>query len=197
MSFLSQDPVKWFEAELAKAQGAGVPEANAMNLATVDSLGMPNLRVVYYKGTIRGGLSFYTNYGSQKAREIFSSGRGAVNFFWPQLAQQVRFQGVIEKLTREENEAYFRTRPRLSQIGAWASEQSQEIPSEEWLERRVHEFEEKFKGQDVPCPLDWGGYHLLPLQAEFWFGQEGRLHKRYVFERLGLESPWRTLMKSP
>lgn len=197
MSFPSQDPFSWFESEYQKAVQAQVLEPNAMQLATVDGEGVPSVRVVYFKGFVRGGFSFYTNYSSQKARDLNRSGRASVNFFWPQLAQQVRVLGVAEKLTREESEAYFRTRARLSQIGAWASEQSQEIDGPEWLERRVAEFEKRFEGQDVPCPLDWGGYHLRPLQIEFWFGQQGRLHNRYVFERLGLESAWRTYMKSP
>lgn len=197
MSFPSQDPFSWFESEYQKAVQAKVPEPNAMQLATVDGEGTPSIRVVYFKGFVRGGFSFYTNYNSQKARELARSGRASVNFFWPQLAQQVRVTGIAEKLTREESEAYFRTRARLSQIGAWASEQSQEIDGPQWLERRVEDFEKRFQGQEVPCPLDWGGYHLLPLQIEFWFGQEGRLHNRYVFERFGIESAWRLYMKSP
>jgi pyridoxamine 5'-phosphate oxidase len=197
MAFPSQDPLAWFEAELQKAQQAQVPEAHAMQLATVDGEGIPSIRTVYYKGMVRGGFSFYTNYSSQKGQELIRSGRAALNFFWPALAQQVRVHGLAEKLTREESEAYFKTRARLSQIGAWASEQSQEIPGPDWLESRVQDYEKRFDGAQVPCPLDWGGFHLIPLQVEFWFGQEGRLHNRYVFERFGTESPWRMYMKSP
>lgn len=197
MSFLFEDPLVWIEEELKKATARAVPEANAMQIATRSRGGALGIRTVLFKGLVRGGLSFYTNYSSSKAQDLAVHEHAAANFFWPTLAQQIRVQGVVHKLTREESEKYFKTRPRLSQLGAWASLQSKEIPNIEWLENRVAEYEKKFAGQDVPCPMDWGGYHLIPNEIEFWLGQEGRLHRRYVFERLGAVSEWRKYMKSP
>lgn len=172
-----------------------VNEPHAMTLATVDSQGQPSARIVYYKGTIRGGLSFYTNYHGQKAREIELNPKICVNFFWAELAEQVRISGKVEKLSRAENEAYFKTRARLSQIGAWASHQSDEIPSYDYFQNKVHEFEKKFDGQDVPCPPFWGGYVLVPQEFEFWFGHNGRLHERYIYQRT--TTGWKTFQRSP
>lgn len=202
--FPFQDPLEWFIQELNKAQEKKIPEPTAMQLATSASDGSIHIRTVLFKGIVRGGLSFYTNYESEKAKDLAFNSKAALNFFWPELAQQIRFQGIVDKLTREESEDYFQSRPRLSQIGAWASLQSQEIPSSEWLEQRVTEYEKKFAGQDVPCPLDWGGYRLQPLSIEFWFGKTGRLHDRFIFERStirednkGNNGAWRKFMRSP
>lgn len=198
MSFPFHDPFLWFEQEYQKAVQARLPEPHAMQLATVSKDGVPSIRTVLFKGIVRGGFSFYTNYHSQKSHELLANPKACLNFFWPELQQQIRIQGVAERLTRAESEAYFRTRPRLSQIGAWASEQSSVIPSFDWLEQRVAEFEKTYANQEVPCPPDWGGYHLLPLSVEFWFGRQGRLHERYVLSRDDVQaSRWTAELKSP
>lgn len=191
------DPLIEFERSLENATKAGVKEANAMSLASVDPQGIPSVRIVYYKGMIRGGLSFYTNYQGKKSLDFEKNPRAGVNFFWPELFEQVRIQGLVDKLTREESENYFRTRPRMSQIGAWASHQSEEIPHHEALLERFETFEKKYEGQDVPCPPHWGGFRLVPLEIEFWIGREGRLHERYVYQRSSMGGAWRTFMRSP
>jgi pyridoxamine 5'-phosphate oxidase len=194
---LSKSPEDHFADRLKNAEQNVEKDFNAMSLATVSAQGQPTIRTVYYKGLLRGGLCFYTNYHSQKSKELLASPKTALLFFWKELHEQVRIEGIAEKLTREESETYFKTRPRLSQIGAWASEQSSVIKSSDILAERVASFESKFAGQEVPCPPHWGGFHVLPLKYEFWFGREGRLHERYVYERSSLSAPWQTSIKSP
>lgn len=175
-----------------------IPEYNAMDLATVDSSGQPNCRIVYYKSIIRNGLGFYTNYQGQKAREILENNKVCVNFYWREWNQQIRIQGQVEKMTRAESEAYFKTRPRLSQLGAWASEQSAKIDHPTTIEKRIADLDLKFKNQNVPCPDFWGGFLLFPTQFEFWFGREGRLHERYIYERSDIKADkWQTYYKNP
>lgn len=194
------DPFELFTNELTYATTAGMPEPNAMTLATVAVDGTAHARTVYLKGYSGSGsdLGFrlFTNYHSEKAKDL-TTGSAALLFHWARLEQQVRIQGVVEKTSREESEEYFNTRARISQLGAWASEQSKEIDSFEWLDKRLKEFEKKYEGQSVPCPPHWGGYRVIPLQIEFWFGRTGRLHERYVFERTDAKTPWRRYLKSP
>ncbi len=193
---LSQNPYFHFERLLNEARAKKVVEPDAMTLATVDSDGQPSARILYYKGMVRGGLSFYTNYGGQKSLEIEVNPKICLNFYWAELWQQVRIYGTAEKLTRAESEAYFSTRARLSQIGAWASNQSQEIPNYEYFQNKVNEFEKKFEGQEVPCPPNWGGFRVEAKRFEFWFGLTGRLHERYVYE-LQADGTWKTSLLSP
>jgi len=192
----SKDPLVHFEGFLKEAFDKKIVEPNAMSLATVNSEGVPSVRIVYYKGMIRGGFSFYTNYQGAKAIDIETNPNVCVNFFWGELAQQIRITGKAEKLTRAESEAYFATRPRLSQLGAWASHQSAKIPGYDYFKTKIDEFEKSFEGQPVPCPNNWGGYHIIPSEIEFWFGHKGRLHERYVYTRLG-KHDWATSMLSP
>jgi len=198
MQFPFEDPLVWFLHEHQKAVELKVDEPHAMQLATLQANGYPAVRTVLFRGLIRGGLSFYTNYHSQKSRDLDFSNKAGLNFFWPVLQKQVRLEGLVDRLTRPESEAYFKGRPRLSQIGAWASDQSAEIPDFHWLQTRVQDFTKKFEGQEVPCPPHWGGFRLVPSKFEFWFGKEGRLHERFLFER-DQASPdgWKKLMKSP
>lgn len=201
------DPFQEFERELTKAVDASksgkLKEPTAMSLATVDPMGQPNCRTVLFKGLVRQGLSFFTNYTSPKAQQLDANPRATLLFLWTSLEQQIRIEGLVEKVTRAESEAYFATRARESQIGAWTSKQSQEIPSLEYLREHFEELEERFKGKPVPCPEFWGGYRLVPSMMEFWFGRSGRLHERYIYERRGdniarLESAsWRKYLKSP
>lgn len=191
------DPFHHFEDLFRQAQSHIPKDPNAMFLATVSPDGNPSVRTVLYKGLIRQGFSFYTNYESPKGQALIATKKAALLFYWPAMDTQIRLEGIVEKLTREESEKYFASRPRLSQLGAWASHQSQKIKDHEELEKRVAEFDKQFSGKEVPCPPNWGGFHLLPLRFEFWFARSGRLHERYVYERASLQSAWMTSMRSP
>lgn len=193
----SLDPFAHFQEQFSQAQKLISKDPNAVSLATVSESGQPSVRTVLFKGLVRGGFSFYTNYESAKAQDLLFAKKAAMLFYWPVMDVQVRLEGVVEKLTRAESEAYFNTRARLSQLGAWASRQSQKITDHETLERRVQELDKQFEGQSIPCPNNWGGFHLLPLKFEFWFARNGRLHERYVYERESLTAPWETSMRSP
>lgn len=196
MSFdLSLDPFEHFNRLLQEAIAFPVPEANAMSVATVSEQGEVSTRIVYFKEISQDGFVFYGNYHSQKGRDIEAHSQVCLNFHWPVLWQQIRIHGQAEKVEPELSDRYFATRERLSQIGAWASEQSQTIAHQEWLEQRVEFFTQKFQGQEVPRPPHWGGWRVKPYRIEFWFGLTGRLHQRFVYER---ESQgWKTYLKSP
>lgn len=193
---LSVDPFLHFTRLLDEAKGRGEPEYNAMSLATVGDDLKPSVRIVYFKGLVRGGLFFVGNYDSTKGQHIAQNKNVCVNFYYPSSWQQIRISGVAEKVTRAESEAYFKTRGRLSQIGAWASDQSDEIPSLDHFQQRVAEFEKSFDGQEIPCPENWGGYRIIPSEFEFWFGKNGRLHERYVYQKKP-DNTWRTFLRSP
>ena len=172
---------------LAQAQAAGEPEPTAMTLATCDMQGRVSARIVLLKGIEERGLVFYTNYESAKAAQLQQHKNAALCILWkmPRDPVQVRAEGVIEKTSAAESDAYFATRPRESQIGAWASLQSQTLPERAVLETRVAEFEQKYAGQAVPRPPHWGGYRLVPDMIEFWYGQRARLHERLRYELAG------------
>ncbi len=189
------DPFENFLTLYREAQIKGIPDANAMSLATVNSEKQPSVRIVFFKGLIRGGFSFYTNYDGRKARDMEMNRNISVNFFWSQLDRQVRVEGYVEKTTREESENYFATRARISQLGAWTSHQSEKIESFESFHKKFNEVEERFKGQPVPCPPNWGGYRIEAHEIEFWFGKTGRLHERYIYQKSG--STWTRFLRSP
>ncbi len=168
---------QWLEAVFASAQ----LEPTAMVLATVGEGGMPSARVVLLKGHDEDGLLFYTNYTSRKARELERGGLASLCFFWGALERQVRVEGAVERATAEESDSYFSSRPRGSQVGAWASPQSVAVSGREALDERVTEIERRFDGQDVPRPDFWGGYRLRPRRWEFWQGRRSRLHDRFVY----------------
>jgi pyridoxamine 5'-phosphate oxidase len=196
MSFdFKKDPIENFLNIYKEAQVKGIPDANAMSLATINKENKPSVRIVLFKGIIRGGFSFFTNYDGRKAHDIESHKNVAANFFWSHLDQQVRIEGTVEKVTREESEAYFATRPRLSQLGAWTSNQSQKIESIAAFQKKLSDIEEKFKGQLVPCPPHWGGYRIEAQEIEIWFGKTGRLHERYVYQKSGAD--WIRFLRSP
>lgn len=189
------DPFQQLDACVEEAARVGLKDANAMALATVGPDGKPSVRIVLYKGALRGGLSFYTNYEGRKGRELAGNANASLCFFWPTLDLQIRVEGEVLPLSRMESESYFASRPRLSQLGAWASHQSDEIESPDELQSRLEHYEDLFRGKEIPCPPYWGGYHLIPTAFEFWFGRQGRLHDRFCFARDG--QGWRRFMRSP
>lgn len=185
MSFdFEKDPFLNFQNLFKAAQIKGIPEHHAMSIATVNEKNEPSVRIVYFKGLVRGGFSFYTNYLGRKSCDLEKNPNICANFYWPHLDQQIRISGVAEKLTVDESDQYFSKRPRLSQLGAWASLQSQELKSFAEFHKRMHELELKYQGKSVPRPPNWGGFRILPQEFEFWFGREGRLHERYIYTRI-------------
>lgn len=171
---------QWFEQAVGELS---VVEANALQLATVSPDGWPSVRTVLLKDFDADGWVFYTNYESDKGRDLEATGRAAAVLAWVPLERQVRLRGPVTRVPRDQSEAYFASRPRASQLGAWASPQSQPVASRVELERLNDEVEERFAGQDVPIPPHWGGYRIAAESVEFWQGRSGRLHDRLRWER--------------
>jgi len=185
---LAPDPITMFERWYVEARDAGVREPNAMVIATTDPDGAPSSRFVLLKGFDagrdgRGGFVFYTNQASRKGRALAADPRIALLFPWHDLERQVRIEGTADLLPRSEVEAYFAQRPRGSQLGAWASHQSQPVAGREELEAAYAEAERRYAGVDVPAPDEWGGYRVIPESVEFWQGRIGRMHDRLVYRR--------------
>lgn len=174
----SDTPLSLFEEWLALALERETDDANAMTLATVDSQGLPHARIVLLKGFDERGFVFYSNYQSHKGSELANVPHAALVFWWPKVQRQVRVEGRVQQVDTEESERYFQSRPRNSQLGAWISQQSVEIPDRDWLEERKHRFEQVYDGQPVKRPSHWGGYRVVPDVVEFWQGQADRLHDR-------------------
>jgi pyridoxamine 5'-phosphate oxidase len=182
---IDRDPIKQFQTWFDDAFAAKLPLPDAMTLATATPDGKPSARMVLLKQVDHDGFVFFTNYNSAKARQLDANPYAALVFFWPQLDRQVRIEGSITKTSPEESREYFATRPRESQIGAWASNQSEVIASRAVLEERTVELEKLYCDRDVDCPEYWGGYRLKPERIEFWKSRIGRLHDRILYQREG------------
>lgn len=183
---------KWFD-EISKTANADV---NAMVLGTVGESGFPSTRVVLLKGLEKEKFIFYTNYASHKGAEILHNPKVSLNFYWPELSRQVRIEGLIDKIDEQTSITYFKSRPRNSQLGAWASPQSAVLSSRKPLEDRYKQMEKKFEGKEIPKPKQWGGYAITPLSFEFWQGRPNRLHDRllYILEQ---EASWKIVRLAP
>jgi pyridoxamine 5'-phosphate oxidase len=190
----SRDPIDQYLAATQRAQQDGVDTIPAA-LATADGSGRPSIRVVLLRNVDARGFVFFTNYESRKARELAENPRAALCQHWPSLEEQIRVEGRIERVSAAESDAYFAGRPRESQIGAWASEQSRPLESRAVLEGRIRDAEQRFAGGNVTRPPFWGGYRVIPETIEFWYGRPGRLHDRLLYTRAA--SGWTTAWLFP
>ncbi|MGI8918236.1 MAG: pyridoxamine 5'-phosphate oxidase [Pyrinomonadaceae bacterium] len=191
------NPIRQFQVWFDEAMGRGLPLAEAMTLCTATSDGKPSARMVLLKGVAESGFVFYTNYCSRKARELDANPFAALVFYWEPLERQVRVEGKVSRISADESDKYFRTRPRESQLGAIASPQSDVIESREELEREFQELEEKYSDdQTIERPAHWGGYRLVPERIEFWKGRPGRLHDRLLYE-LQPDGSWKRSRLAP
>ena len=175
------NPYTLFDLWLGEALDAGLSDATSAALSTCGKDGQPASRIVLLKESSPEGFVFFTNYESDKGREIEENPKACLAFYWSALERQTRIDGSVTKISREASAAYFAKRPRDSQIGAWVSDQSREVPNREYLEKRIEEFEAQFEGVEVPCPPHWGGYLIQAQRIEFWQGGPGRVHDRVVY----------------
>ncbi len=195
-SDLDADPLKQFGTWFTAAIEAGIRDVNAMSLATATADGRPSVRVVLLKGFGADGFTFFTNYESQKGRELNANPYAELAIYWPQLERQVRVRGSAEKTSREESQRYFHSRPVGSQLGAWVSHQSEPVDARRVLDARLAEMTERFANREIPLPPNWGGYRVKPETIEFWQGRPNRLHDRFRYLRAA-DGSWQIDRLSP
>lgn len=195
ISDVSSNPLTQFTEWFGEALRSEVLEVNAMSLATLGLDGFPNGRIVLLK-EVDFGFVFFTNYQSEKGQELEALGKGALTFFWAELERQIRVQGTIEKVSPEESDAYFFSRPYASQVGAWTSPQSTQIHSREELDKMQSEIEARYTPESMIRPPHWGGYRLLPSKIEFWQGRHSRLHDRLLYQKMKNDS-WEIVRLAP
>lgn len=193
---VARDPFEQFQVWFEQALAAQVPEANAMTLATATAAGMPSARIVLLKGYDQQGFVFFTNYESHKGQELAQNPQAALVFWWAELERQVRVAGTVAKVSEQESDAYFYSRPTGSRLGAWASQQSQVISDREVLEHRLQALTQQYQDQEIPRPSHWGGYRVQPSTIEFWQGRPNRLHDRLCYVRQA-DGSWRIERLSP
>jgi pyridoxamine 5'-phosphate oxidase len=191
------DPISVLNTWYEEAAGRGDTLPDAMTLATATPDGRPSARIVLYKGVMRGGIFFVTSYRSRKAQELEENPRAALVMHFPSWERQVRVEGRVERATAAESEAYFQSRPRGSQLGAWASVQSQPIASRAELDASARQVEARFADQPVARPEFWGGYLVFPERVELWLGRPDRLHDRFLYQRAASDERWRVERLSP
>ncbi len=179
------DPIELFGEWFDQAKESGILLPESASLATASRDGVPSSRMVLLKSFSTDGFVFYTNYGSRKAKEMDENPKASLLLHWVVLERQVRVEGSVERISAEASEAYFRTRARGSQIGAWASRQSEDLEDRSMLKKHAEEIERRFKGQEIPFPTFWGGYRVIPENIEFWQGRLNRLHDRLLFTKAG------------
>ena len=194
---LDTDPIAQWHAWYDQAASAGVAEPNAMSVATIDQHSVPDSRVVLARAVDARGFVFYTNYDSAKSQQLLMKPVASAVFAWLDLHRQVRVRGTVQRISDNESDEYFASRPRESQIGAWASPQSQPIADRTVIEARVAEFRAKFENQDVPRPANWGGWCLAPNSIEFWQGRPSRLHDRFVYDFDATTKKWKIQRLAP
>lgn len=193
---VQKDPILQFSRCFREALDSEETDANAMTLSTATTSGKPSSRIVLLKGFDEQGFRFYTNYNSRKGRDLEENPYAALCFFWPALERQIRIEGKVKKVSREESAAYFETRPRESQLGAWASDQSAPLRDRKELEEKFRGLEKQYENREVPLPDFWGGYLLRPRLIEFWQGRTRRLHDRILYTKTG-NGNWEISRLSP
>jgi len=185
MTDLHAEALARFDELFARAMASGLRDANAVNVATVGADGRPSSRIVLLKGHDARGFVFYTNYESRKGEDLAANPHAALCFYWHELHEQVRVEGPVAKVSEEEGDAYFASRPRVSQVGAWASQQSRALDARETFEGALAEVDARHAGREVPRPPHWSGYRVTPERIEFWRGIENRLHERTLYRHAG------------
>lgn len=180
---LDPDPIRQFTLWFTDTANAGIRDANAMSLATATPDGEPSVRIVLLKGFDERGFVFFTNYASEKGKELEANSRAALALYWVQLERQVRISGKVERTSREDSERYFHSRPTGSQLSAWASRQSEVVDSRQILDARLAKMTERYADRKIPLPAHWGGYRVKPRVIEFWQGRTNRMHDRFRYSR--------------